>query len=273
MQRRTPAARGSPATDTHTTYDELSVVTGTIGSMSDDEQAPDHEDDGSPSRGIRRTPAFEMFAAHQQTELDARFAKIQAVAEEASKAYDEKFAHLLKRDPTVETVQRMMDEHQKRMAPIVAMIDNGVLADMQRFAAAVEPALAQAKSAADAAFSPQMRLMLDQINRRHRNLFAQVDLAFPVNPVISGAVVKGNQAVEHDTALPGTVATITTIPAQPRPRPRLTGQQQLALLVTLAGLHGYVMDLRRADLADAGTLALIVALLLVVLALQQGDAE
>ena len=245
--------------------------------MSDDDRALDAPADEQAAR--RRKITVEYVGSHQQAELDAKFAKLRLVAGDMSKAPTEKFAHLLegknKIQPlldsgTFDAIQQTMAEHQKRMAPIVAMLDNGVLADMERITAAIAPALAQAKAASDAVFTPQMRLMFEQLNRSHSSLFAKLDLAFPENPVVTGAIV-GTQAAEYDTAMPGTVPTITTVPA--RSRPKITRQQQLTLLVTLVSLHGYVMDLRKADLADAGTLALIVALLLVVLALQAEEAE
>lgn len=116
--------------------------------------------------------------------------------------------------------------------------------------------------------------MIEQTNRSHARLLAKLALVFPDIPVVSQVIV-GGQAVEHDTALPaivvqGAVSRVTTVAVRPR-RP-ITRQEQLALAATLLGLHAYLMDLRRADLFDAGTLALIVAALLLVLALDS-EAE
>jgi hypothetical protein len=50
---------------------------------SDDVQAPGKEDVEPLPSPIGRSPAFELFAAQQQTELDAKFAKLRAAASEA----------------------------------------------------------------------------------------------------------------------------------------------------------------------------------------------
>lgn len=172
---------------------------------------------------------------------------------------------------TLDSVQQTMREYDALTAPIRNMIDDGVLADVQRITAALEPVLAQAKAAADAVYTPELRLMFEQINAKHSVLFAKLEHAFPMNPLIPKGAVMGILAVEHDTAMPGKVSTTASAPG--RPRSKITPQQQLALLLMLAGLHGYAMDLRRADLADAGTGAIIMALLLVMLALQIGEVE
>lgn len=66
-----------------------------MGFMStDDEQPRDSESTASEGPRIRRSPAFEALAAKQQAEIDAKFAKLRAVAGEASKAHTAKYAGL-----------------------------------------------------------------------------------------------------------------------------------------------------------------------------------
>ncbi len=163
-----------------------------------------------------------------------------------------------------ENARRIMAEHDARMGPIKAMIDAGVLADVQKSTAAASRIVAQANAAAIPAASPAVRAMMEEFNSRHDDLLARIATIVDVQEITAAFEGKGEFTAEVSIVEPGRVT------AAKAPQ-RYTKEQKAAALLLLAQLHAYVMDLRRGDLADAGTLLLLIAALMLVVALQEDD--
>lgn len=169
----------------------------------DDQQAPD---DGAVQRP--RRPAYELFG-QQQTELDAKFAKLRAVAGEASKAHSDKFAKLFKEPPPQASIRTLLGADP--IENLLPMMDAELQPD-HRAAAASEATAERLEILVNAALNAAEESKIrDQIVDKRE--------ALVLRWTIAGVVLAAIAAVASIVAIVVNLSW-TTSDAAPAPAPR-----------------------------------------------------
>lgn len=181
----------------------------------------------------------------------------------------------------LQLARQFIDRDPTVAAAIAAQINESMLSHIQQSTAAartVIDSLVQSQNEQTAAAIWAAKLFSDQtltLIYRHdqlMDLFANSVSAEQVRAI--AGTVEAHATVQGTVQITATGVVNDGTPDTPadtdvvRARRPLTRNEWLGAVALLASLHGYVMDLRKADQADHGTLLLILAALIVIYALQ-----
>ncbi|KRE97548.1 hypothetical protein ASG76_02235 [Nocardioides sp. Soil774] len=158
----------------------------------------------------------------------------------------------------MEILNRALEPHRDSMRRIQLQIDGTALADLSRTAERVRANLA-----------PNLTVLTAETNRILQDFREnQTTILKDLGPLIdASAAARMLETVDTAPTVTGAESAARTDPAGTDLGGRFTAQQLLAAATLLAGLHSYLMDLRDADLADAGTLLIVLAALVAIYAL------
>lgn len=220
------------------------------------------------------TPANSIITADLQRTLD-KVAAHAKISPELQRVLDKVGAKpLISADlqRTLDVVARTMKTQEDRMAPIQKMIDAGVLADIRKTSAKMQAALVLTEQNLQ---SPAMTMMAEDFNARHAKLMAKLSGVVTVSDLASTIATHSAREIVRAAPMPARdTAPESESESRPEraPSTRITREQQVGALLLLLSLHSYLMDLRDADLADVGSLLLLIAALAALLLLSP-DSE
>ena len=174
--------------------------------------------------------------------------------------------------------ERFVAQQNAQMVPIRKALNEGALAEIQRASARLRAELAPTQAAMDSIITPELQATLRDIRSRHEALFAQVRSSIApevVSGILEAEVPRVTSHLSGEVHARSHVSGEITVNPAPTGggKVRYTPEQIAAAAGLVLSVHSTIMGLRRGDLVDSGSLALLIAVVLLLVALSTDPDE